>query len=127
VQRRSAVHLLLAASDDGCRPTIGLIITSARPGATAPTTLLPARLDWRQASDDVHVATLDGEYAGHVASDGDGFAAFGPTGSGLGVHRTLGAAKSKLEPAPPARPRSRPRRGRGRARRATLIGFDAGL
>jgi cold shock CspA family protein len=44
------------------------------------------RIVWRQAADDVHVATDAGEYAGFVAATPDGFEAFGALGEDLGLH-----------------------------------------
>ena len=45
-------------------------------------------LDWRQADDDVFVATSAGEYAGFVGITPLGFEAHGAHGESLGVHDT---------------------------------------
>ena len=45
-------------------------------------------LDWRQADDDVFVATAAGEYAGFVAVASHGYEAHSALGTPLGVHMT---------------------------------------
>ena len=54
-------------------------------------------LDWRQADDDVFVATTAGEYAGFVAITPHGFAAFGARGENLGHHETRTVAHLAVE------------------------------
>jgi cold shock CspA family protein len=75
----------------------------------------PLALAWRQADDDVYVATSSGEYAGFIDTALDGIHAHGSRGEHLGVHADLArarqavAAASVLRDAPrvastPARP-----------------------
>gem|GEM_PF-82293 len=52
----------------------------------------PSSLDWRQADDDVFVATSTGEYAGVVFVTPTGFDAHSARGERLGVHETRAAA-----------------------------------
>jgi cold shock CspA family protein len=78
-------------------------------------------LQWIQSADDVHVATRDGEYAGHIVLDDDDFTVFGPTGQMLGgstsliaARRTLRASAHPAVGAPASRPPHAPRRRRRR-------------
>jgi cold shock CspA family protein len=79
-------------------------------------------LDWRQADDDVFVATSAGEYAGFVGITPIGFEAHSAQGESLGVHGTRDSAHAAvaasvthvaLSPAGTARP-IRPLRTRRR-------------
>lgn len=76
-------------------------------------------LTWRQASDDVHVATRDGEFAGFVEVSGRAHVVRDNHGAELGTYPTLSAARAALEGAPSGRRipvralwRRRPRRAR---------------
>lgn len=53
-------------------------------------------LAWQQADDGVFVATLNGEYAGFVAANADGYDAHTGRGLDLGAHATAGGAASAL-------------------------------
>jgi len=75
---------------------------------------------WRQADDDVFVATIDGEYAGFVGVTSSGVEAQTSRGEHLGVHRSLDLARaavaaSLIRPAvaPAGHPRPRPSGRRG--------------
>jgi hypothetical protein len=61
--------------------------------------LIPADapLVWRQASDDVFVATRSGEFAGFVSLDGGEHLLHDGHGRPLGRHATLAAARTALE------------------------------
>ncbi len=65
-------------------------------------------LSWKQADDDVHVATRDGEYAGFVEFDGRAHLVRDNQGADLGAFPTLAAARDALEGA--GRPRRHPLR-----------------
>ncbi len=56
-------------------------------------------LNWKQADDDVHVATRDGEFAGFVEFDGTAHVVHDNHGSDLGSFPTLADARSALEDA----------------------------
>lgn len=59
-------------------------------------------LSWLRADDDVHVATLAGEFAGHVvspAADAPAHTAFGPSFGRIGDFMSLAAAQAALEAA----------------------------
>jgi len=60
-------------------------------------------LDWRQADDDVLVATRSGEYAGFVHGSVDGYVAHSATGQDLGVFTALDLAQDAVA-APTALP-----------------------
>jgi cold shock CspA family protein len=60
-------------------------------------------LDWRQADDDVLVATRAGEYAGFVHDSDGRFHAHSATGQDLGIHATLEAAQASVD-TPPSMP-----------------------
>lgn len=65
---------------------------------------------WRQADDDVYVASADAEYAGFVAATPRGYEAHSGRGQRLGVFPMLDRAKSAVVAAGrrPAARRSRP-------------------
>ncbi|GAA1490153.1 cold shock CspA family protein [Brachybacterium sacelli] len=74
-------------------------------------------LSWLRADDDVLVATLAGEFAGHVVSapaDLPVHTAYGPLSGRIGDFASLAAAQAALEaaPAPRTRGASHPRRSR---------------
>ncbi|MGW8482189.1 hypothetical protein ACWGJP_03580 [Microbacterium sp. NPDC055903] len=75
-------------------------------------------LNWKQADDDVHVATRDGEFAGFVEFDGDAHVLRDERGTDLGAFSTLADARRALETA--GRPAKHPLRLtlRRRVRRA---------
>jgi len=56
----------------------------------------PTILHWRQAADDVYVATVAGEYAGFVAATADGYEACGALGIPLGLYDTHEVAKAAV-------------------------------
>lgn len=66
-------------------------------------------LEWKQAADDVFVATRAGEFAGYVASQSEIHTTFDNTGRELGTFTELGDARRALT-AP-----TRVRRGRLRS------------
>jgi cold shock CspA family protein len=68
-----------------------------------------AALDWRQADDDVFVATLAGEYAGFVDVTPRGFHAHSALGDDLGVHESQDAAHAAVATSV-TRPAKAPRR-----------------
>ena len=87
-----------------------------------PTSSARPTLDWRQADDDVFVATAAGEYAGFVGVTPLGYEAHSARGESLGVHDTRDSAhfavatsadRSTSTPAGHARP-IRPLRTRRR-------------
>lgn len=53
-------------------------------------------LTWRQADDDLFVATLDGEYAGFVGRIAGGFEAHSGRGGHLGTHALPADAAAAL-------------------------------
>lgn len=55
-----------------------------------------AALDWRQADDDVFVATASGEYAGFVDVTSDGARAHSAQGTDLGVHGSAEDARAAV-------------------------------
>jgi cold shock CspA family protein len=61
-------------------------------GACAP----GHELHWRDADVDVRVATLSGEYAGHVVDDVDGCLAFSARGAQLGRHASRADAEAAV-------------------------------
>lgn len=66
----------------------------------------PAPLTWKQADDDVHVATRDGEFAGFVEVYGRAHVVRDNHGTELGSFRTLVDARRALEGTSGRRPRS---------------------
>jgi len=62
-------------------------------------------LAWRQADDDVYVATRADEYAGFIDTTARGFRAHGPRGEDLGLHPTRDHARAAVA-AGPTRPRA---------------------
>lgn len=56
---------------------------------------MPA-LVWRQADDDVHVATAQGEYAGFTDAGAGGVRAHGAQAEDLGVHPTQALARQAV-------------------------------
>jgi len=60
----------------------------------------PEALTWKQAGDDVHVATRDGEFAGFVEIYGATHVVRDNHGTELGSFRTLRDARSALEGTP---------------------------
>lgn len=76
-------------------------------------------LTWKQADDNVHVATRDGEFAGFVEASGAAFLARDNHGTALGSFSNLPDARCALERSPRRATRSialTPRRRRTRAR-----------
>jgi hypothetical protein len=65
------------------------------PSSSPSPSSAPAVL-WRQADDDVYVASADAEYAGFVAATPRGFEAHGGRGQRLGVFPMLDRAKSAV-------------------------------
>jgi hypothetical protein len=65
-------------------------------------------LRWKQADDDVHVATRDGEYAGFVEYDGTAHVVQDNHGTDVGSFADLAAARRALEGV--AAPARHPRR-----------------
>lgn len=53
-------------------------------------------LEWKQAADDVFVATRAGEFAGYVAVHSDNHTTFDNTGRELGTFTELGEARRAL-------------------------------
>ncbi len=89
--------------------------------ATATVAAHPT-LSWLRADADVHVATLAGEFAGHVVStspDAPVHTAFGPLFGRIGDFASLAAAQAALEAASAPHPGSGDRIGRRDARGAT--------
>lgn len=66
----------------------------------------PSPLMWKQADDDVHVATRDGEFAGFVEVYGSTHVVRDNYGAELGSFRTLTDARHALEGTSRRRPRS---------------------
>lgn len=79
------------AADNG-DPHESTSLISSSPGHSPVSPVLC----WRQAADDVHSATVDGEYAGHVVDVGGGFAVHGPIGEGVGMATSLRGARDLL-------------------------------
>lgn len=67
-------------------------ITTAHPSNDQP-------LTWRQAADDVHVATRDGEFAGFVEVNDSAHLVRDNRGAELGAFASLAAARAALESA----------------------------
>ncbi|GAA4525306.1 hypothetical protein GCM10023160_18090 [Brachybacterium paraconglomeratum] len=89
--------------------------------ATAAVAALPT-LSWLRAEDDVHVATLAGEFAGHVVStsaDAPVHTAYGPQFGRIGDFMSLAAAQAALVAAPAPQYGSGDRIGRRDARGTT--------
>ncbi|GAA4178470.1 hypothetical protein GCM10022287_28830 [Gryllotalpicola koreensis] len=84
--------------------------------ASSSARLSTATLEWRQADDDVHVATLGQEFAGYAAAVLDGFELRNAHAVHIGVFPTLAAAQAALHPQAPT-PRHLPSRSRHRHRR----------
>jgi hypothetical protein len=70
------------------------------------TTLPPEPLFWKQADEDVYVATRDGEFAGFVENDGSAHVVHDSRGADLGSFETLEDARRALEGAAKRRRRS---------------------
>jgi hypothetical protein len=70
-------------------------------------TMINAPLNWKQADDDVHVATRNGEFAGFIEFDGSAHLVRDNRGSDLGAFPTLADARVALE-GDEARPAKRP-------------------
>ena len=70
------------------------------------TTHPPESLSWKQADDDVHVATRGGEFAGFVALDADGHVVRDNHGTELGSFANLADARLALEGSTQRRARS---------------------
>ncbi len=80
-------------------------------------------VDWRQADDDVFVATRAGEYAGFVHGTLRGYAAQSATGADLGVFATLSEAQDAVADRPaPAHDPDRPRGLTTRPSRSLRVG-----
>lgn len=94
---------------------------SSAPTLPPTTPALADRLRWKQAADDVFVATVDDEFAGYIAVSGAGHALHGAHAQPIGVYRSRREAQEALR-AHLQRPRTggatrRARRGpRSRAR-----------
>lgn len=85
----------------------------------APSPSAAPALTWKQAADDVFVATIGDEFAGYIAVSDSGHALFGALAQPFGTYPTRGDAQDALRRhAAPSRPRSRPRRGTPRRSRA---------
>ena len=54
-------------------------------------------MHWRQADAGIFVATADGEYAGFVSHNVDGYDASGPQGEDLGRYLSAGLAMLTIE------------------------------
>jgi cold shock CspA family protein len=63
---------------------------------TIPTASSRPPLEWRQADDDVFVATSSGEYAGFVCLTALGFEGHSARGEELGVHTTRDLARAAV-------------------------------
>jgi cold shock CspA family protein len=63
---------------------------------------------WRQATPEVHAATLAGEFAGYIAADDQRFLLHGPHAERLGSFTSLFDAQSALRPAATRRTRRGP-------------------
>jgi hypothetical protein len=74
--------------------------------STTTTTHPPEPLTWKQADDDIHVATRAGEYAGFVELDTAGHVVHDNRGTELGSFATLADARRALEGSTQRRPRS---------------------
>jgi cold shock CspA family protein len=84
-------------------------------------------LAWRQADDDVYVATHAGEYAGFTDATPHGVRAHGPRGEDLGIHATADHARAAVASLAspsltPAAAHIRPRRIRGRGAPGCFVG-----
>jgi hypothetical protein len=82
---------------------------------------LTDRLRWKQAAEDVYVATADDEFAGYIAVSGTGHVLHGAHAQPIGVfptrHEAQDALREHLRPVrPAAAPAGAPRRGRRRPR-----------
>ena len=77
------------------RPTP--VRAARRPAAAAAPTARTAALDWRQADDDLWVATRAGEYAGMVARQADGHHVHDHHSRALGVSPSWQGAVALLE------------------------------
>ena len=66
----------------------------------------PEPLSWKQADDDVYVATRNGEFAGFVEIDSDGHVVRDNHGTELGAFANLAEARRALEGSTQRRPRS---------------------
>jgi cold shock CspA family protein len=92
------------------------LVTTPITGSSRPT------LDWRQADDDVFVATLAGEYAGFIAVEPDGYQAHSARGDALGRYDSrelasaaVAASTTRVAPVPAGAPHiTRPLRTRRR-------------
>ncbi|MGO2518549.1 MAG: hypothetical protein ACTH8F_00350 [Microbacterium sp.] len=60
----------------------------------------PTALTWKQADDNVHVATRDGEFAGFIEADGTKYVVHDSHGSDLGTFSTLVEARRGLDGSP---------------------------
>lgn len=67
---------------------------------SSTSTYPPTALTWKQADDNVHVATRDGEFAGFVESHGAAFVVHDSRGSDLGTFPTLADARCALDGSP---------------------------
>ncbi len=66
----------------------------------------PTPLSWKQADDNVHVATRDGEFAGFVEFDGTKHLTHDSHGTELGAFVTLADARRALDGTPRRNSRS---------------------
>lgn len=66
----------------------------------------PTPLSWKQADDNVHVATRDGEFAGFVEFDGTRHLTHDSHGTELGAFVTLADARRALDGKPRRNSRS---------------------
>ena len=67
---------------------------------SSTTTYSPMPLSWKQADDNVYVATRGGEYAGFVESDSTAHVAYDNHGVNLGSFASLVDARQALEGTP---------------------------
>ena len=67
---------------------------------SSTTTHPPIPLTWKQADDNVHVATRDGEFAGFVESNGTAYMVHDSRGTDLGTFGSLPEARRVLDRSP---------------------------
>lgn len=79
---------------------------TAMSNTTMSSTTTHSQLSWKQADDDVHVATRDGEFAGFVEIHGASHLVRDNHGAELGSFRTLVDARHALEGSTRRRARS---------------------
>lgn len=87
------------------------------PSAPARAVAAPALL-WKQADEDVYVATVDDEFAGYIAVSDTGYALHSAHAEPLGVYRSRRDAQDALRVHLAPAAASRPRTAAGRRRRS---------